>query len=126
MQRHKNEKIYPELWELPSGEKESLESSEECLFREISEETGLAVEIIGLISVFDYQIEKEDEVRDSTQINFLVSQKDSGAEVKLSPEHQAFNWLSRGETDNYNLTEATKRVIDRAFIFVSKKRGAEK
>lgn len=65
-------------------------------------------------SVFDYQIEKEKEIRDSTQINFLVKPK-NGAEVKLNDEHQNYAWISKEEIDKYNLTEATKNVIKKAF-----------
>lgn len=77
LQRNKDEDIFPELWELPSGKKELLETSEKSLLREIKEETGLKVEIVKPISVFDYQIEKEIEIRDTTQINFLVEIKGS-------------------------------------------------
>ncbi len=117
LQRNKNEGIYPNMWELPSGKRESLESSEDSLRREIMEETGLNIEIIMPFSVFDYQIKKQNEIRDSTQINFLVKPAD-GSEVKLSPEHQTFAWINKNEINKYNLTKKTKKVLEKAFELI--------
>lgn len=117
LQRNKNESIYPNMWELPSGKREPLESSEDSLMREIMEETGLNIEIIMPFSVFDYQIKKQNEIRDSTQINFLVKPADD-FEVKLSPEHQTSAWINKNEINKYNLTKKTKKVLEKAFELI--------
>lgn len=110
MQRNENEDIYPGLWELPSGKKEELEEAKDSLLREIKEETGMDVEIVMPISVFNYQIEKPEEIRDSTQINFLVKKKD-GQEVNISEEHQNYAWVSKDELAKYEISEQTKKVL---------------
>lgn len=113
LQRHKNERTYPEMWELPSGKKEHLESVENAVVREVKEEAGLDVAVEGVSSVFNYQIEKESEIRDVTQVNFLV--KMIGEErVVLSGEHQAFVWVGKDDLEKYSLSEETKRVIMKA------------
>lgn len=114
LQRHANESVYPNMWELPSGKREPLETSAQGLLREVQEEAGLTVSILMPYYVFEYKIEKEIEIRDTTQINFLVS-SDENAEVLLSEEHQAFKWISVDEVDQYNVTEETKKVIQKAF-----------
>jgi 8-oxo-dGTP diphosphatase len=119
LQRHKDEDVYPNMWELPSGKREPLEPSEDSLIREVKEETGLDIKIIMPFSVFDYQVEKLDEIRDSTQINFLVTPINN-KEVKLSEEHQAFAWITKDEIDKYELTDATKKVIREAFEIAAK------
>ena len=119
LQHNKNEDIFPNMWELPSGKREFLEDSESCLIREIKEETGLNVKIIMPFSIFDYQIKKPKEIRDTTQINFLVrvvNQK----KVKLSPEHQNFAWISKNDIEKYQLSKATKKVILKAFELIKK------
>ena len=114
LQRHKDEDIFPNMWELPSGKREPLEDSYNSLLREIKEETGLDVKIIIPCSIFDYQIEKPQEIRDSTQINFLL--KPVGAiQVKLSTEHQNFAWIDCLELKQFTLSESTKTVIKKAF-----------
>jgi len=70
-------------------------------------------------SIFDYQIKKPKEIRDTTQINFLVrvvNQK----KVKLSPEHQNFAWISKNDIEKYQLSKATKKVILKAFELIKK------
>ena len=56
LQRSSDEDIFPNLWELPSGKKEPLESCQDTLIREVFEETGLKVEPTTPVSVFNYQI----------------------------------------------------------------------
>lgn len=66
------------------------------------------------IDVFEFKVEKEDEIRDATQISFLC--KPVGKpNVKLSSEHQNFAWVSEKELDDYNLSKETKGVISKAF-----------
>ncbi len=117
IQRNLNEEIFPNMWELPSGKREPLEESEISLLREIKEETGLHVRIVMPFSVFDYQIEKQSEIRDSTQINFLVIPM-GNCKVQLSHEHQAFVWTTRDEIKKYNLTKKTKNVLKKAFELI--------
>lgn len=119
MQRHEDEDIYPGLWELPSGKKEELENAEDSLLREIKEEAGIDVEIVMPVSVFNYQIEKPEEVRDSTQINFLVKIV-NGQEVQISNEHQNYAWVSVDELDGYGMSEETKNVLLKAFKLLEK------
>ena len=110
IQRSSDESLYPNMLELPSGIREPLEPTDQALMREINEETGLNIGIIKILSVFDYQIEKEDEIRDATQINYLM--KPAGeANVKISSEHQNYTWISMDEIDNYDIAKETKNVI---------------
>lgn len=119
LQRSTKETTYPGMWELPSGKRENLEPTLDGLKREVSEETGLEIEPLMPFSVFDYQVERPEEIRDATQVNFLV--KTSG-KVVLSPEHDNFAWISVGDLENYNLTAAAKSTIRQAFGLLEKLR----
>ena len=115
VQRASDEEAYPDLWELPSGKKEPLEKVTDAIIREVKEETGLTTEIIKMVDVFNFSVEKPDETRDVTQINFLLKLI-GNSEVKLSNEHQNFAWISKDEINNYNLNEETKTSIKLSFI----------
>ena len=119
LQRRKNEKVFPNLWELPSGKKEPLEAIKKSLIREVQEETGLDVEIVDILSAFGYQIEKEEEIIDSVQINFLVKPI-KNAQVILSHEHQAYAWISRNEIDKYTISKNTQQAICKGFELINK------
>jgi len=120
LQRSKDEDIFPEMWELPSGKREFFEDSQSSLIREIKEETGLSkIKIIMPFYVFEYKVEKQEEIRDTTQINFLVKLLED-EEVKLSKEHQNFAWISQDEIEKYKLSEETKNVISKAFELLKK------
>jgi len=120
LQRSKDEDIFPEIWELPSGKREFFEDSQSGLIREIKEETGLSkIKIIMPFYVFEYKIEKQEEIRDTTQINFLVKLLED-EKVRLSKEHQNFAWINKDEVKKYKLSEATKNVILKAFELLKK------
>lgn len=114
IQRSADEEVFPNLWEIPSGKREAFETSKDALVREVKEEVGLDIEPIAPLDVFEFKVEKKSEVRDSTQISFLcklVNEKD----VKLSVEHQNFEWVSKSEIDNYELSDETKNILRIAF-----------
>jgi len=115
LQRNINENIFPNIWELPSGKKEFEETTEQALVREFYEEAGIKIKIINIISVFDYVIKKKDEIRYSTQINFLVKFKNKKNTIKISEEHQNFMWVNKKSLNNFNLTKLTKNVLKKVF-----------
>ncbi len=113
VQRASDEDIFPGMWELPSGKKEPMEDVNKALVREFKEETGLDVEVGDPIGVINYSWEKEDEIRDATQINFVVTLV-GGPDVKLSSEHQNFAWITKDEINNYEISDETKGIIRKA------------
>ncbi|MBI4099725.1 NUDIX domain-containing protein [Candidatus Microgenomates bacterium] len=114
IQRSKEDDVFPELWEVPSGKREPLESSTSALKREVKEETGLDIEPVMPTDVFEFQVEKPDEIRDATQISFIVKPIGS-TEVKLSSEHQNYAWINQDGLENYNLSKETKNILQKAF-----------
>lgn len=121
VQRNMGEDIFPGLWELPSGKKEDLETAEDSLVREVKEETGLDILPVAPFDVFNYQIEKPDVIKDSTQINYLVKPVNDQDELNviLSDEHQNYKWITIDEIDIYNLSDSIKLVLKKAFKIAS-------
>ncbi|MBU1148525.1 NUDIX hydrolase [Patescibacteria group bacterium] len=115
VQRSADEKIYPNLWELPSGKKEIGENCQECLIREMKEEIGIDVYIDQPISIFDYVIEKDETKIETTQINFLIRQVDRRNNLRLSKAHQAYRFFSKEEISRWDISEQIKNVLNITF-----------
>jgi len=125
IQRSAAEDVFPNLWEIPSGKRELFEKSQDALVREVKEETNIKVKPIMPVDVFEFKVEKENEIRDATQISFLC--KPIGKpKIKLSNEHQNFAWVTKKELANYNLSKETKEVISRAFEILKNEKGKQK
>lgn len=114
LQREANEEAYPNLWEPPGGSKEPLEDCRTTLVRELKEKAGIDVLPIEVFSSFNYTVQKPDLIRDTTQIGFIAKLV-SDVDVTISSEHQAYAWISEDETDNYGVTDETKKTILAAF-----------
>ncbi len=125
LQRSEDDESYPGLWEMPSGKREPLESSLDALQRELREETGIEVEPLIPVSLFEFVIEKENEIRDVTQINYLVKAT-IRPDVKLSSEHQDFSWISPEEIGHYNFSNETREAITTVFKLLYKEELQEK
>lgn len=118
IQRSDKDDAYPGLWELPSGKREFLEKSRETLKREVKEETGINVKPTMPVSVFEFKVEKKNEIRDATQISFLVKPIGKPT-IKLSHEHQDYAWVTESELDRYKLSDETKKAILKVFKLLS-------
>ena len=116
VQRGDSDEYLSGLWEVPGGKREPSEKTIDGCKREVEEETGIKVKVGDAIGIFEYKVEKSEQIREVTQINFLV--KPIGkVEVKLSSEHKNFAWIKENEIDNYNITKETKEIIRKAFKF---------
>jgi len=98
LQRREDETVLPGMWEFPSGKRQFGETSENALIREVKEELGVLIEIECPISVFEYMVETPTEIRDTTQINFLVHLVDPRQRIKINKkEHQAARCFRKNE-----------------------------
>ncbi len=100
-----------ELVELPSGTVDEGESLEECLQREVKEETGLVVsKTVSLVDFFDYVSGSGKLAR---QFNYVVEVVPG--EVVLNPlEHQSFKWIDPNtELDDSGMSSEVKKACAR-------------
>lgn len=80
-------------WDFAKGKIEPGESKQEAALRELKEETGISVEIIGGFSgsVTYYFTEKNDAVKKT--VYFFVGQLIHDVPIILSREHVGYAWL---------------------------------
>lgn len=83
----KNER---EEWELPGGRLEKGEDPENCLIREIEEETRLYIQSEKLLDCWRYEILPQKEVLIITYGCNLIG---SGIGLQISSEHKDARWV---------------------------------
>ncbi|HTQ23589.1 MAG TPA: NUDIX hydrolase [Candidatus Binataceae bacterium] len=82
----------PGHWDLPGGHLALGESVEECLMREVGEETGLAIEIERFVGFY------KDPPEPYVQALFACCPADARRELVLRPrEHIEGRWVTVGE-----------------------------
>lgn len=99
-------------WSLPGGAVELGETLEEAIRREVLEETGLAVETIGIVQAFD-RISRDGEGRvryHYVLIDFLC--RVTGGALACASDALEARWAGPGELDG--LTPLTIEVIRKA------------
>jgi 8-oxo-dGTP diphosphatase len=84
-----------EKWLLPGGRLNENETWEQGLRREVEQETGINDFTIKEISNVDINDEKD------TYIVVFICEIESVPEIKLSYEHQKYEWLDLKEIDKY-------------------------
>ncbi|MFC4584913.1 NUDIX domain-containing protein [Sphaerisporangium corydalis] len=108
-----------DLWTIPTGGVKKGETVAECGVRECREETGLVVEITGLVGVFSdpghvivyMHGKKVDEVRQP--VNVCLRARVVGGEVEPDPEEaQEVRWVDVENLDDYRIHPAIRRRID--------------
>lgn len=86
------------IWQTPGGTLEFAEGYEECLRRELLEEVGIEVEVLGLLpKLFS-------DIRTNTHlvvISYLCRMKNPHSEIVINEEASAYKWLSIEEVKNY-------------------------
>lgn len=109
-------------WSIPGGTVELGETLEHALVREMAEETGLEVEPLEVLIVFD-RIEREGaEVAFHHVIVDYLCRRVSG-EARAASDALEVAWATADELGRYDLTEKALAVVGDGFRRSDKRRG---
>jgi 8-oxo-dGTP diphosphatase len=98
-------------WSLPGGRQELGETVAEAVRREVREETGLDVDVFGVVGVFDLiDRDPDHRIRFHYTLIDLLAEWRSG-EAVASDDAAAVAWATLDELQDYALWSETERVI---------------
>lgn len=110
LKRCKEDVDFPGEWELPGGLIEFGENPSKGIAREIKEETGLNVQIIGMHKILSKFYKKPGKIIHLIRIIFLC--KTDKKDVKInSKEHTDFKWIRKSEAKKLKLSNYLKEIL---------------
>ena len=98
-------------WSIPGGAQEIGETVREAALREVAEETGLEIEIVGLIDVVD-GITRDADGRARyhyTLVDFAARWR--AGEARAASDAAAVRWVPRAALAGVALWDETRRII---------------
>jgi 8-oxo-dGTP diphosphatase len=102
-------------WSLPGGALETGEYLEDGIRREVLEETGLRVQPLGVVEVFERIMR---DARGRTEYHYVLIDylcRVKGGKLRPADDVSRAEWVARPALSRYRITEGTLPVIEKAF-----------
>lgn len=106
-------------WSLPGGAVETGEALEDALRREVREETGLDVEILGLVEVFE-RVTRDD--AGAAEFHYILMDyacRATAGALCAADDASGARWFGRDEVAALHITPGTPAVIEKAFDWLN-------
>ena len=110
------------LWALPKGTPEAGETLEQAAMREVSEETGLGVEIVGEVGQVAYSFTLQRErVRVSKVVHHYLMEPRSGDVSLHDHEYDLAGWYELGEAIRRMTYDNERGIVARAAALIAER-----
>lgn len=104
------------LWALPGGGHDIGESVSDTVVREVREETGIEVEVTGLVGTYtkprDVMAYNDGEVRQ--QFSLCFTARPLGGKLKTSSKSRQVRWVDPTELDHLDIHPSMRLRIEHA------------
>lgn len=104
-------------WAIPGGGQDFGETIEETAVRETREETGINIEITGLVGIYSnpnhVMAYTDGEVRQQFSICFRA--RPTGGQMHTSPESPNVRWVAQPELDELDIHPSVRLRIDHGY-----------
>ena len=100
-------------WSIPGGLVHLGERIEDALVREIEEESGLRVRVVGLCGVIDRVVREGDAVRYHYVIIDYVAES-VGGHLRAGSDAAEVRWVDMDDLGQYNTTDGLADMVTRA------------
>lgn len=107
LKRHHKSINGPGKWELPGGKVDRGEFFDECLVREIKEETNLDSK------PGDFCEALQDDYVHKRTVQVIMYLDEIEGEVKISDEHEDFMWAKIEEIKDLEITPALEKLLEK-------------
>jgi 8-oxo-dGTP diphosphatase len=102
-------------WSLPGGALETGELLADAVRREVLEETGLEIEPLGVIEIFERIIRDESGAPEYHYVLIDYICRATGGVLRAGDDVCRAEWVSRAHLTKLQITEGTLGVIEKAF-----------
>ena len=102
-------------WSLPGGVLETGEKLAEGIRREVLEETGLEIELVSVVEIFERIMRDSAGVAEYHYVLVDYLCRVTGGVLKAGDDVSQAQWVERACLPQYRITEGTLPVIEKAF-----------
>jgi ADP-ribose pyrophosphatase YjhB (NUDIX family) len=102
-------------WSIPGGLLETGETLERAVKREVREETGLRVDVVGFFEIFERIMP---DAQGRTEYHYVLVDflcRPAGGKLKAGDDVASVAWVPKNRLSEYKITEGTRAVVERAF-----------
>ena len=117
-------RMHEGLWALPKGTPEHTESTEETALREVKEETGLGVEIVGDLGSIEYGFTRPGLRIEKTVYHYLMRPDGTGRVENHDHEYDRVEWFGVDEALHLMTHRNEANVVKRAIEMLDSEPGS--